>query len=154
MHNMCCECSSKFSTGLCNGYYCQSCGRWLCVKCAVIEESQLVKTNGDYRKSPRESHEPYSPSFNGESIQSEHLAYYFESQDYGYSPLAVSSRAMTSFSVHPSPISVRRSSNRYTFWLDDITDVGAEVTNLFLCLSIKYMFFKILLSSLLLIVPS
>ena len=44
------SCNTKFSTGLCNGYNCQSCGRWLCVKCAVIEESQVVKTNGDYRE--------------------------------------------------------------------------------------------------------
>lgn len=146
---MCGECNSNFS-GLFNGYHCQSCGRWSCVKCArgyespaVAIESHGVRSNGDYSESiksckfcigfrvkreggrknsekvhpsesPRESPEPPSPSFSGESIQSDRLAHYLESRDCGYSPLAVSnrSRSMTSFSAHPSPVSIRHSPSR------------------------------------------
>ncbi|PON78735.1 Chaperonin Cpn60/TCP-1 family [Parasponia andersonii] len=71
--------------------------------------------------SPRESPEPPSPSFNGErincpadteSIQSDHFSRYLETRDYGYSPRAVTSGGMTSFSAQPSPVCVRRSSSR------------------------------------------
>ncbi|XP_015578964.3 putative 1-phosphatidylinositol-3-phosphate 5-kinase FAB1C [Ricinus communis] len=131
MPKMCCECNTNFTAGLCNGYNCRSCGRWLCVKCAVIEESQVVKSNGDHSEgiksckfcngipmrreggrkssekvypsdSPRESPEPPSPSYSGESVQSDRLSHYLESRDCGYSPLAVSSRSMTSFTAHNS----------------------------------------------------
>ncbi|KAJ9135799.1 hypothetical protein P3X46_032935 [Hevea brasiliensis] len=150
MHNsslkMCCECNTNF-TGLFNGYHCQSCGRWLCIKCArgyespAVIESSDVKSNADYRdgiksckfcigfhvkreggrrnsekvhpsESPRESPETPSPSFGGESIQSDNLARYLESRDSGYSPLPVTSRSMTSFSAHPSLVSDRHSPSR------------------------------------------
>lgn len=62
--------------------------------------------------SPRESPEPPSPSFSGESIQIDQLAHYLESQDCGYSPHAVTNKFMTSFSAHPWPLSVRHSSSR------------------------------------------
>ncbi|KAI9169308.1 hypothetical protein LWI28_010555 [Acer negundo] len=66
--------------------------------------------------SPRESPEPPSPSSStkGESGQSDRLAHYLESRDCGNSPQAVTSRSksMTSFSAHPSPISVCRSLSR------------------------------------------
>ncbi|KAF2323995.1 hypothetical protein GH714_005904 [Hevea brasiliensis] len=60
-------------------------------------------------ESPRESPETPSPSFGGESIQSDNLARYLESRDSGYSPLPVTSRSMTSFSAHPSLVSDRHS---------------------------------------------
>ncbi|KAK1551915.1 hypothetical protein Q3G72_007192 [Acer saccharum] len=68
--------------------------------------------------SPRESPEPPSPSSSieqkGERGQSDRLAHYLESRDCGNSPQAVTSRSksMTSFSAHPSPISVCRSLSR------------------------------------------
>ncbi|KAJ4843400.1 hypothetical protein Tsubulata_013306 [Turnera subulata] len=62
--------------------------------------------------SPRESPEPPSPSFSGESIHSDRLGHYLESHDGGYSPSGITSRSMTSISAHPSPVSVRRSSSR------------------------------------------
>ncbi|XP_015882443.3 putative 1-phosphatidylinositol-3-phosphate 5-kinase FAB1C [Ziziphus jujuba] len=71
--------------------------------------------------SPRESPEPPSPSFSGErikcsadgeSIQSDHFARYIEARDYGYYPHAMTSGSMSSFSAHPSPVHVRRSSSR------------------------------------------
>lgn len=70
---------------------------------------------------PRESPEPPSPSFggerikcsaDGESIQSDHFARYLEARDYGYYPHAMTSGSMSSFSAHPSPVHVRRSSSR------------------------------------------
>ncbi|KAF2316762.1 hypothetical protein GH714_042103 [Hevea brasiliensis] len=144
---MCCECNTNL-TGLYNGYHCQSCGRWFCVKCArgydyrdVVIESNDMKSNGDYKdcikscklcigfrvkreggrknsekvhpsESPRESPEPPSPSFRGHSVRSDHRAHSFYSRDCGYSPLAVTSRSMISFSAHPSLVSDRHSSSR------------------------------------------
>lgn len=69
--------------------------------------------------SPRDSPEPPSPSNDGadkspmktESIPGDHLSRYLESQDCGYSPYAASHRILSSFNAHPSPISVRYSSN-------------------------------------------
>ncbi|XP_065856186.1 putative 1-phosphatidylinositol-3-phosphate 5-kinase FAB1C [Euphorbia lathyris] len=136
---MCCECNRNFS-GFFNGYNCQCCGRWLCVKCAGgcesgadVIESNVAKRNGDYRdimksckfcngrknnekvypsESPRDSPEPPSPSFSGDSIHSDRLVHYLESRDCGFSPLAVTSRSMNSFSPHPSPVSLRHSPSR------------------------------------------
>ncbi|XP_050235071.1 putative 1-phosphatidylinositol-3-phosphate 5-kinase FAB1C [Mercurialis annua] len=140
MSKMCCECYTNFSVGLYNGYTCLSCGRWLCVKCVVVEEDESqveVRSKGDYCgesiksckicngfrvrggdgggknsekvhpsvESPRESPEPPSPCFSGESIQSDRW-------DFGYSPVAVSSRSRTSFSAHPSLLSVGGSPSR------------------------------------------
>lgn len=71
--------------------------------------------------SPRESPEPPLPCFNGErikctadneSIQGDHFALYLEARDCGYSPYAVTSSNMTSFSAHPSPVHVCHSSGR------------------------------------------
>lgn len=65
--------------------------------------------------SPRESPEPPSPCFGGErikcpaggeSVQSDHFSRYIEARDYGHSPHAVASGSVTSFSAHPSPVSV------------------------------------------------
>lgn len=53
-------------------------------------------------ESPRESPEPPSPSFSGESIHSDHLVQYLQSRVCGYSPLAVTSRSMISSIAHPS----------------------------------------------------
>uniref|UniRef100_A0A6N2MXB7 Uncharacterized protein n=1 Tax=Salix viminalis TaxID=40686 RepID=A0A6N2MXB7_SALVM len=55
--------------------------------------------------SPRGSPEPPSPSFSAASIQSDHLAHYLESRDCGFSPNTITSRSVTSFSGHPSPVS-------------------------------------------------
>ncbi|KAF2316768.1 hypothetical protein GH714_042109 [Hevea brasiliensis] len=63
-------------------------------------------------ESPRESPEPPSPSFRGHSVRSDHRAHSFYSRDCGYSPLAVTSRSMISFSAHPSLVSDRHSSSR------------------------------------------
>ncbi|KAM6562990.1 hypothetical protein CsatB_022988 [Cannabis sativa] len=71
--------------------------------------------------SPRESPEPPSPCFHGErikcstyaeSIQSDHFSRYLEARDYGYSPHAITSEVMSSFSGHPSPVYVHTSSSR------------------------------------------
>ncbi|KAM1520668.1 hypothetical protein ACFX10_011018 [Malus domestica] len=70
--------------------------------------------------SPRESPEPPSPCCSGEtvkcyadndeSIRGDHFVKILEAHDCGYSPHA--ERSMTSFSSHPSPISVRQSISR------------------------------------------
>ena len=62
--------------------------------------------------SPRGSPEPPSPSFSAGPIQSDHLPLYLESRDCGFSPNAITTGNMTSFSSHSSPVSVRRSSSR------------------------------------------
>ena len=71
--------------------------------------------------SPQESPEPPSPCFggerincpaDGESIQSDCFSRYLEAREYGRSPRAVASGSMSSFSAHPSPVSVRRYSSR------------------------------------------
>lgn len=79
--------------------------------------SEKVHPSASPQESPRESPEPPSPCFseriscsmNSESIHSDHLAHYLETREYGYSPHAMTSRSMTSFSDHPSPVSVRHS---------------------------------------------
>ncbi|CAK7326721.1 unnamed protein product [Dovyalis caffra] len=138
--NMCSECDSNINQFF-DGYHCQSCGKWLCFNCMRGYESTDVKSNGDFgdaiksckfcngvtvkrdggRKnsekvhptdSPGGSPEPPSPSFSAESIQSDRLVHYLESRDCGFSPNAITTRSMTSFSAHPSPVSVRRSSSR------------------------------------------
>lgn len=79
-------------------------------------------------ESPRESPEPPSPpppppcfgssgeGIRSKSIRSDRLAHYLETREYGYSPNAIiSSRSMmmlSSFSGHPSPVSVRGSPYR------------------------------------------
>lgn len=71
--------------------------------------------------SPRESPGPPSPCVKGESIkcsadtesvQSDHFSRYLDARDYGYSPYAVTSGGVASFSAHPSPVCVGRSSSR------------------------------------------
>ncbi|KDP38042.1 hypothetical protein JCGZ_04685 [Jatropha curcas] len=62
-------------------------------------------------ESPRESPEPPSPSFSGESLQTDRLAHYLESRDCGYSSLAVTG-SMVSFSAHASPVSIHHSPSR------------------------------------------
>ncbi|XP_061976634.1 putative 1-phosphatidylinositol-3-phosphate 5-kinase FAB1C isoform X2 [Populus nigra] len=138
--NMCSECDSN-NNQFFNGYHCQSCGKRSCFNCMRGYQSDVVNCNGDFgeaikyckfcngvtvkrdggRKnnekvhptdSPRGSPEPPSPSFSAASIQSDHLVHYLESRDCGFSPNTISSRSMTSFSAHPSPVSVRRSSSR------------------------------------------
>lgn len=83
--------------------------------------SEKVYPSASPEESPRESPEPPSPCFSGEriscstfsgSIQSDHLAHSLESRDCGYSPHAMISRSMTSFSGHPSPASLRHSPGR------------------------------------------
>ncbi|XWS69313.1 hypothetical protein CRYUN_Cryun04dG0168500 [Craigia yunnanensis] len=64
-------------------------------------------------ESPRESPEPPSPcSVNSGSIKSDHLAQYLEARDCGFSLHALTGKSMISFSIHPSPVSTRRSPNR------------------------------------------
>ncbi|KAJ6982029.1 1-phosphatidylinositol-3-phosphate 5-kinase FAB1C isoform X1 [Populus alba x Populus x berolinensis] len=138
--NMCSECDSNNNQFL-NGYHCQSCGKWSCFNCMRGYQFNVVNCNADFgeaikyckfcngvtvkrdggRKndekvhptdSPRGSPEPPSPSFSAASIQSDHLAHYLESRGCGFSPNTITSRSMTSFSAHPSPVSVRRSSSR------------------------------------------
>ncbi|KAF9673979.1 hypothetical protein SADUNF_Sadunf10G0080100 [Salix dunnii] len=138
--NTCGECDSN-NNQFFNGYHCQSCGKWFCFNCMRGYQSNVVKSKGDFgeaikyckscngvtvesdgeRKnnekvhptdSPRGSPEPPSPSFSAASIQSDHLAHYLESRDYGFSPNTIKSRSVTSFSAHPSPVSVRRSPSR------------------------------------------
>lgn len=133
---MCCECKTSL-TEISDRYHCQSCGGWLCGKCIrgyefVVVESDSVKSKGaeggrgtiksckscsnggrkfsekvhpsaSPQESPRESPEPPSPCF------SDHLVHYLETREYGYSPHAMTSRSMPSFSGHPSPVSVRHS---------------------------------------------
>ncbi|WCJ33529.1 1-phosphatidylinositol-3-phosphate 5-kinase FAB1B [Euphorbia peplus] len=162
---ICCECSRNFSRFF-NGYNCQCCGRWLCVKCCesgvdvVVVESNGAKKNGDCRdsiksckfcngrksnekvypsESPRDSPEPPSPSFSGDSIHSDRLVHYLESRDGGFSPLAVTSRSMTSFSPHASPVSLRHSPSRsdeeeaedsgnhfYSEYCHDVSDIDSS----------------------------
>ncbi|KAL0000184.1 hypothetical protein SO802_019786 [Lithocarpus litseifolius] len=88
--------------------------------------SEKVHPDVSPLESPRESPEPPSPpppcfcssgeGIRSESIQSDRLAHYLETQEYGYSPNAmINSRSMmmlSSFSGHPSPVSVRRSPYR------------------------------------------
>ncbi|KAL4362654.1 hypothetical protein GQ457_04G009080 [Hibiscus cannabinus] len=122
-----------------NRYRCQSCGRWLCYKCVgrykspvMIDIDQSYNTKGnDFSRmmstkfcnfccdgvserpksggrkycekvhpseSPRESLEPPSPC----SVNS-------EARDCGFSMQSVTSQSMTSFSTHPSSVSIRRS---------------------------------------------
>eukprot|EP00258_Populus_trichocarpa_P051013 XP_024467032.1 putative 1-phosphatidylinositol-3-phosphate 5-kinase FAB1C isoform X2 [Populus trichocarpa] len=138
--NMCSECDSN-NNQFFNGYHCQSCGKWSCFNCMRGYQSNVVNCNGDFGEaikyckfcngvtvkrdggsknnekvhptdSPRGSPEPPSPSCSAASIQSDHLVHYLESRDCGFSPNTISSRSMTSFSAHPSPVSVRRSSSR------------------------------------------
>ncbi|CAL1405487.1 unnamed protein product [Linum trigynum] len=142
---MCSECNTS-SSELFNGYYCHSCGRWLCLKCVKALVSHLESTGSQITavdsgvtvklckfcrlpittpdgrtkisekvhpaNSPRESPEPPSPSFSGESSQSDRLACSLESRDCGYSPHSVTSNNVTAFSPHPCLASVRCSPNR------------------------------------------
>ncbi|KAK9277651.1 hypothetical protein L1049_007197 [Liquidambar formosana] len=69
--------------------------------------------------SPWQSPEPPSPSSIGgrtdmhsEQIQSDRLARILDAQEHVYSPHAVTGSSVTSFSSHPSPVSVRGSSSR------------------------------------------
>ncbi|KAF5451008.1 hypothetical protein F2P56_031313 [Juglans regia] len=83
------------------------------------KSSEKVHPSASPQESPRESPEPPSPScFDGERIgcsmnresnRSDHLAHYFETREYGYSPHAMARRRITSFSGHQSPVSVRHS---------------------------------------------
>ncbi|XP_059645884.1 putative 1-phosphatidylinositol-3-phosphate 5-kinase FAB1C [Cornus florida] len=114
----CCECEMNF-TVTCLRYYCQSCGRMLCRNCARGYGSSVIDASGDMgsmteigirikscrfcslgkkysdkiypSESPRQSPEPPSSSFSGERFDS-------------YSPHATRS-GITSFAVHPSPVS-------------------------------------------------
>lgn len=70
--------------------------------------------------SPRESPEPQSPCFSGERVkcfaeselmQSDSFARYLDARECGYSPHGTNA-SMTSFSAHPSPVSIRCSSSR------------------------------------------
>ncbi|XP_031255802.1 putative 1-phosphatidylinositol-3-phosphate 5-kinase FAB1C [Pistacia vera] len=128
---MCSECDTKLNES-CNGYHCQSCGRWLCRRCNQSTESgESIKTckfcngisvrHGCGRKnsekvhpsvSPRESPEPPSPSFcsekndcsvNSESVQIDRLAHYLEFRDCGYSPHAMTSRSQSMTSFSAQP---------------------------------------------------
>uniref|UniRef100_A0A3N7FK44 1-phosphatidylinositol-3-phosphate 5-kinase n=2 Tax=Populus trichocarpa TaxID=3694 RepID=A0A3N7FK44_POPTR len=132
---MCSECHSN-NNQFFNGYHCQSCGKWLCFNCMRGYQSNgdfgeaiksckfcngvTVKRDGGRKNSdkvhptdsPRGSPEPPSPSFSAEPIHSDRLPLYLESRDCGFSPNAITTRSMTSFSAHPSPVSVRRSSSR------------------------------------------
>lgn len=123
----------------CGRWLCIKCAR--AYEAPAVIESSDVKSNGDFRdsiksckfciglhvkheggrknsekvhpsESPRESPEPPSPSFSGESIRSDNLSPYLESRDSVYSPLAVTTRSMTSFSAHPSLLSHRNSPSR------------------------------------------
>ncbi|GMJ13319.1 FORMS APLOID AND BINUCLEATE CELLS 1C [Hibiscus trionum] len=137
--NCYCECDMEFGDEFTNRYYCQSCGRWLCSKCVEryespvtidVDQSYNMKGNDFSRmlstefckfccdgvseqresggrkycekvhpfESPRESPEPPSPC----SLNS-------ESRDCGFSMQSVTSQSMTSFSTHPSSVSIRRS---------------------------------------------
>ncbi|KAB1208192.1 putative 1-phosphatidylinositol-3-phosphate 5-kinase FAB1C [Morella rubra] len=83
------------------------------------KSSEKVHPSASPQESPRESPEPPSPpcfggkgigcSLNTELIQTNHLARYLETREYEYSPHAMTSRSMTSFSGHPSPVSIRPS---------------------------------------------
>ncbi|PQP96235.1 putative 1-phosphatidylinositol-3-phosphate 5-kinase FAB1C [Prunus yedoensis var. nudiflora] len=145
---MCCDCNTN-TTDIGHRYHCQSCGRWICGKCIQGCEWGGIKSNDEVGESvtkfckfcsrvrlrresgrkysekvhpsasPRESPEPPSPCFSGEtvkcsvdneSIHSDQFSKFLEAQDCGYSPHAV--RSMTMFSSHPSSISVRRSFSR------------------------------------------
>ncbi|CAN0873593.1 Putative 1-phosphatidylinositol-3-phosphate 5-kinase FAB1C [Linum grandiflorum] len=136
---MCSECNTS-SNELSNGYHCHSCGRWVCLKCIKELVSHLVvESNGAEQNvhseqpiklckfcslpikinekvhpadSPRESPEPPSPCFSGESIQDDRLARYLESRDCGYSPLSVTCNNMTTFGPLPCLASVRCSRSR------------------------------------------
>lgn len=148
---MCCDCNTN-TTDIGHRYHCQSCGRWICGKCIQGCEWGGIKSNDEVGESitkfckfcsrvrlrresgrkysekvhpsasPRESPEPPSPCFSGEtvkcsvdneSIHSDQFSKFLEARDCGYSPHAV--RSMTMFSSHPSSISVRRSFSRYAF---------------------------------------
>lgn len=168
---MCCDCNTDTS-GIGHRYHCQSCGRWICGKCIQGGEwdglkssnevgentikfckfcSQVILRREGGRKcsekvhpsaSPRESPEPPSPCFSGETIkcsaddestQSDHLSQYLEARDIGYSPHAV--KSMTSFSSHPSPVAVRPSCSRYAFIQITCSPSGCSLKDLWnLCL--------------------
>ena len=67
-------------------------------------------------ESPLESPEPPSPcSVNSESIKNDNLAQYLEARDCGFSLHTLTGKSMTSFSTHPSPVSIRQSPCRYSF---------------------------------------
>ncbi|BFG17183.1 hypothetical protein CerSpe_034570 [Prunus speciosa] len=145
---MCCDCNTN-TTDIGHRYHCQSCGRWICGKCIQGCEWGGIKSNDEVGESitkfckfcsrvrlrresgrkysekvhpsasPRESPEPPSPCFSGEtvkcsvdneSIHSDQFSKFLEARDCGYSSHAV--RSMTMFSSHPSSISVRRSFSR------------------------------------------
>ncbi|EXC06051.1 1-phosphatidylinositol-3-phosphate 5-kinase [Morus notabilis] len=95
-----------------------------CKSCSEIRDRKEVGRKYSEKvhpsASPRGSPEPPSPCFNGErikcpagneSIQSDHFSRYLDARDYGYSLHALTSRSVTSFSAHPSPVSVRRRSS-------------------------------------------
>ena len=137
MNNSECNTSSNEHS---NGYHCDSCGRWVCLKCIKelvshhVVESTGVEQNVHSEEpiklcmfcglpikisekvhpadSPRESPEPPSPSFSGESIQGDRLARYLESRDCGYSPLSVTCNNMNAFGPLPCLASVRCSRSR------------------------------------------
>ncbi|XP_044488390.1 putative 1-phosphatidylinositol-3-phosphate 5-kinase FAB1C [Mangifera indica] len=131
LHKMCSECDAKLNES-CNGYHCQSCGRWLCGRCNQGTESResikackfcngISVSYGCGRKnsekvhpsvSPRESPEPPSPSLssekndcsvNSESVQSDRLAHYLEFRDCGYSLHAMTSRSQSMTSFSAQP---------------------------------------------------
>ena len=129
---MCCECELTL-TDTCRKYHCQGCGRVLCGNCvwgfgssgivsgdmkSTVNAGVDIKSckfcsdtsirNERDRKysdkiypseSPPQSPEPPSPCFSGERLD-------------GYSPGAMRS-SISSFTGHPSPVSVRRSPSRY-----------------------------------------
>ncbi|PSR91085.1 1-phosphatidylinositol-3-phosphate 5-kinase [Actinidia chinensis var. chinensis] len=128
---LCCECELTF-TDTCLKYHCQGCGRVLCGNCvwgfassgmvsgnmkSTVDAGFDIKSckfcsetsirNERGRKysdkiypseSPPQSPEPPSPCFSGERLD-------------GYSPSAMRS-SISSFTGHPSPVSVRRSPSR------------------------------------------
>ncbi|KAA8529067.1 hypothetical protein F0562_033445 [Nyssa sinensis] len=117
---MCSECEISF-TDTCHRYHCRSCGRVLCRNCVwgygslgIVASGNMKSTGeagidikackfcslGRYSdkiypsESPRQSPEPASPSFSSERYD-------------GYSPHAVTKSCTTSFTGHPSPVSIR-----------------------------------------------
>ncbi|KAI3453111.1 hypothetical protein Pfo_009774 [Paulownia fortunei] len=151
--NMCCHCEVKIINS-CLKYHCQSCGRLLCGKCVQglasldlagpsrlkekteavfnIKTCMLCFELGPLSKSPRrccdkiysseyprQSPEPPSPSFSGERFD-------------GHSPHALTRNSDESFSGHPSPVSVHRSTSRSD------EDEGEDSTSHFFSVSSDY----------------
>ncbi|XP_052881581.1 putative 1-phosphatidylinositol-3-phosphate 5-kinase FAB1C isoform X7 [Gossypium arboreum] len=106
-----------------------------CLDLILRRESRGMKYCDKVHPSLCESSEPPSPCFvNLETIKSDSLAQYLEAYDCEFTMQPVTSKIITSFSTHPSPVSISQSACRCRSDEEDANDFGKH----FLSPSTKY----------------